>query len=103
MPCILSYSPAKFNRSQKWAEKAGVRLTKRQAEVLFWAAHGKTDWEVGVLLGIDAETVKYHRMTFAEKIGLKSFTHALCWAIENRIIRVRREGEDRKVRVKISV
>ena len=33
------------------------RLTPRQRECLIWAAKGKTDWEIGQILGLNEETV----------------------------------------------
>lgn len=37
-----------------------VKLTPRQLECLRLVARGKTDWEIGQILGISEESVKYH-------------------------------------------
>lgn len=37
-----------------------VRLTERQLECIVLVARGKTDWEIGKILGISEETVKQH-------------------------------------------
>ena len=37
-----------------------VRLTHRQLECIVLVARGKTDWEIGKILGISEETVKQH-------------------------------------------
>jgi len=37
-----------------------VELTQRQLECLLFVARGKTDWEIGRILGISEETVKQH-------------------------------------------
>ena len=37
-----------------------VRLTGRQLECIVLVARGKTDWEIGKILGIAEETVKRH-------------------------------------------
>jgi LuxR family quorum-sensing system transcriptional regulator CciR len=37
--------------------QATRRLTPRQRECLVWAAKGKTDWEIGEILGLNEETV----------------------------------------------
>jgi LuxR family quorum-sensing system transcriptional regulator CciR len=33
------------------------QLTPRQRECLIWVAKGKTDWEIGEILGLNEETV----------------------------------------------
>jgi LuxR family quorum-sensing system transcriptional regulator CciR len=37
-----------------------VSLTQRQLECILFVARGKTDWEIGQILGISEETVKRH-------------------------------------------
>jgi LuxR family quorum-sensing system transcriptional regulator CciR len=37
-----------------------VALTQRQLECILFVARGKTDWEIGKILGISEETVKRH-------------------------------------------
>ena len=37
-----------------------VQLTERQLECIVLVARGKTDWEIGKILGISSETVKQH-------------------------------------------
>ncbi|WP_447973005.1 LuxR family transcriptional regulator [Nitrospira sp. Kam-Ns4a] len=35
-------------------------LTKREREVLEWMKEGKTNWEIGRILGISERTVRFH-------------------------------------------
>ncbi len=35
-------------------------LNDREIEVLSWIAEGKSDWEIGSILGISPKTVNYH-------------------------------------------
>lgn len=35
-------------------------LTERQRDVLFWIVQGKTNWEIGQIIGISADTVRQH-------------------------------------------
>jgi len=35
-------------------------LSKREKEVLYWVALGKTNWEIGMILDISLYTVKNH-------------------------------------------
>lgn len=45
------------------------RLTDRQRDCLVWAARGKSDWEIGRILGIGQETVIQHLKTARERYG----------------------------------
>jgi LuxR family transcriptional regulator, quorum-sensing system regulator CciR len=42
------------------SESEAVRLTERQLECIVLVARGKTDWEIGKILGIAEETAKRH-------------------------------------------
>lgn len=39
---------------------SAIRLTPRQRDCLLWAMRGKTDWEIGEILGLNQETVSRH-------------------------------------------
>ena len=62
-----------------WPSPEGVRalgLTRREAEVLFWVAQGKTDWETGSLCGISPRTVQVHLTRIYAKLGVENRTAA---------------------------
>src|SRR5262249_37803377 len=44
-------------------------LSDRETEVLAWVARGKTNPEIGILLGISAKTVQHHVGHIYEKVG----------------------------------
>jgi LuxR family transcriptional regulator, quorum-sensing system regulator CciR len=50
------------------------RLTDRQRDCLVWAARGKSDWEIGRILGISKETVIQHLKTARERYGVANRT-----------------------------
>jgi len=52
-------------------------LTEREAEVLAWVAQGKTNPEVGIILGMSARTVQKHLEHVFEKLGVESRTAAI--------------------------
>lgn len=58
-----------------------VRLTDRQRECVVWTARGKSDWEIGMILGISEETVAEHLRHARERYGVGKRTlvaiHAL--------------------------
>lgn len=47
-----------------------VVLTPRQRDCLILAAQGKTDWEIGRILGISEETASLHLKTARDRYGV---------------------------------
>lgn len=45
-------------------------LTIREIECLGWVLEGKTNWEIGVLMGVAARTVQFHLANCARKMGV---------------------------------
>jgi len=52
------------------------RLTAREAEVLYWVAQGKTNRDVGEILGTSPKTVTKHLERVFEKLGVETRTAA---------------------------
>ncbi len=50
------------------------KVTEREMEIVRWLAAGKTNWEVGQILGISDLTVKSHVQRLLNKTGTKSRT-----------------------------
>lgn len=57
-------------------------LTPREAEVLLWVAQGKTNPEVGVILGIRSHTVRTHLERVFAKLGVETRHAAGVYAME---------------------
>lgn len=53
------------------------KLTARELECMQWVAVGKTDWEIGQLLGISSATAHFHVEKAKKKLGLASRTEAV--------------------------
>jgi LuxR family quorum-sensing system transcriptional regulator CciR len=57
------------------------RLTDRQRDCIFWAARGKSDWEISQILGIAHETVIQYMKQARGRYGVVNRTqlsiHAL--------------------------
>lgn len=60
---------------------AGSRLTDRQRDCLIWAARGKSDWEISVILGISEETVAQHIRQACERYGVQKRTSLIIHAL----------------------
>jgi DNA-binding CsgD family transcriptional regulator len=59
-----------------------IGLTAREAEVLLWVAQGKTNPEIGVILGTSARTVHKHTEHIFAKLGVETRTAAAARALE---------------------
>lgn len=57
-------------------------LTLREREVLRWLARGKTNAEIGAILGISAATVGKHLEHIYPKLGVENRTAAASFATE---------------------
>lgn len=57
-------------------------LTPREAEVLLWVAQGKTNAEIGLILGMAEKTVKVHLGHVFEKLGSDNRNAAGVQALE---------------------
>jgi two-component system, NarL family, response regulator NreC len=62
------------------------RITDREREIVQLLAEGKTSKEVAAVLGISVRTVETHRATIMKKLGLKSFSELIRYAIRNNIV-----------------
>lgn len=57
-------------------------LTPRPAEVLLWVAQGKTNGDIGAILGISESTVKKHLLEILERLGVETRSAATLRALE---------------------
>jgi DNA-binding CsgD family transcriptional regulator len=48
----------------------GHGLSERQAEVVFWMLKGKSNGDIGAILGIGAQTVRHHSMAIFARLGV---------------------------------
>ena len=63
-------------------------LTRREAEVLSWAAQGKTSADIAILLGVGDRTIEYHMENAIRKLGVSSRIQAVLKAGLHRQIRL---------------
>lgn len=69
--CFDSYQPL-----------LALGLTPRVAEVLLWVAQGKTNADIGTILGISESTVKKHLMDIFVRLGVETRSAAAGRALE---------------------
>jgi DNA-binding CsgD family transcriptional regulator len=63
---------------------AGPALSAREQEVLDWVGQGKTNGEIGLILGISARTVQTHLDHVFAKLGVVSRAQAVAEALRRR-------------------
>lgn len=63
-------------------ELRALGLTRRESEVLFWVARGKTDAEIGRLCNISPRTAQIHLGHIYTKLGVENRTAATLMAME---------------------
>lgn len=64
------------------ALQKALGLTPREAEILSWVVQGKTNPEIGIILGIQLTTVKKHLESTFAKLGVENRTGAVTFALE---------------------
>ena len=57
-------------------------LTMRESQLLFWLTRGKSNRELGIILGISARTIEKHLQHVFEKMDVGSRHAAVVQAIE---------------------
>lgn len=58
-----------------------IRLAKRERQVLFWAAHGKTAWETAKILDLAEGSVVFYTARACRKLGAKNKIQAVATAV----------------------
>lgn len=60
----------RLNGKDAFRQQRPLRLTPRQRDCLLWAIKGKTDWEIGHILGLKEETVSEYLDSARERYGV---------------------------------
>jgi len=63
---------------------ASLKLTPREAEVLFWISQGKSNHDIGVILGAKTGTICKHVEHIFSKLNVENRTSAAVMALETR-------------------
>lgn len=66
--------------------RRALPLSPREREAMRWAAAGKTDWEISVILAISEHTAAKHIDNAKRKLGASNRAHAVAEAIRAGII-----------------
>lgn len=58
-------------------------LSSREVTILNWMKNGKTNWEIGKILGVSERTVRFHIESIFSKLEVTSRSQAVATAIEH--------------------
>jgi DNA-binding response OmpR family regulator/DNA-binding CsgD family transcriptional regulator len=88
MPCehTAEYLLFLSKRQETWDTEAlreSLGLTGREAEILMWISRGKTNKEVGIILGSSPRTVNKHLEHIFEKLGVSTRAAAVAKAFQS--------------------
>jgi transcriptional regulator EpsA len=64
-----------------------LALTARQIEIMRWVHEGKSNIEIGVILGLSALTVKNHVQKILRKLNVQNRTQAVTMCMSHNILR----------------
>jgi LuxR family transcriptional regulator, quorum-sensing system regulator BjaR1 len=83
---IALFASSKAHALYQHCNDHSLPLTAREREVLIWAAHGKSSWEIGRILHIAKLTVDEHTQRAARKLGAANKTQAVALALLEHMI-----------------
>jgi DNA-binding CsgD family transcriptional regulator len=63
-----------------------IKITDRESDILYWAAEGKTDDEISLILNISTSTVRFHWKNLFKKLGARGKIYAVTKAIRMQLI-----------------
>ncbi len=75
-------APASSSTGPKAEALRRLGVSPREAEVLWWVSHGKTNHEISIILAISPLTVKLHVERILAKLGCETRTAAARMALE---------------------
>jgi LuxR family quorum sensing-dependent transcriptional regulator len=84
MEIAVSVQPIGTTRSTRAISE--ITLSKREQEVLQWAAEGKTEWEIGLILGVSEHTADKFIRSARLKLHAGNRTHAVAQAMRLALI-----------------
>lgn len=84
----INYLGAIFYQGYKKFLKmnAHIELSVREREILTWAAEGKTDAEISMIVNISIPTVRYHWKNIFEKLNVCRRSYAVAIALQLNLI-----------------
>lgn len=70
-------------KSAPKTDRCVKELSSREVTILNWMKNGKTNWEIGKILGVSERTVRFHIESIFSKLEVTSRSQAVATAIEH--------------------
>lgn len=86
MTLIATFAFGRALELRSATAKAAGKLTFREREVIGWISAGKTDWEIGSILGVSDKAIAKHVHNARTKLGAMNRAHAVAEAIRAGLI-----------------
>ena len=61
-------------------------LSAREVEIVYWISIGKSDWDIGQILGISPKTVNYHVEKVKRKYAVSTRIQAIVAVVKDGLI-----------------
>ncbi|MBN8646921.1 MAG: autoinducer binding domain-containing protein [Caulobacterales bacterium] len=92
---ILAMQRIKQYLAKKYVIKPkSATLTDRETECLSWVLDGKTNWEIGVLMGVSARTVQFHISNCQAKLNATNRVQVAVKALVQGLVEPNFEAND---------
>jgi DNA-binding CsgD family transcriptional regulator len=87
--CVNLHTAAVPKQAQMDVQRVDVSsITRREIDCLHWAARGKTNREIGAILNISDNTVRYHMKNAFKKLNAQTRARAVSAAINEGLIQL---------------
>ncbi len=70
-------------KSAPQTDRCVKELSSREVTILNWMKNGKTNWEIGKILGVSERTIRFHIESIFSKLEVTSRSQAVATAIEH--------------------
>lgn len=78
---MMAHERARVLLKPQSVDGKGVRLSKREREVMQWIACGKSSWDIGMILNLSEATVRNYTAAALGKLNCHDRTHAAVRAV----------------------
>ena len=84
--CVLDLMSSIIGLALAYPQDKCQKLTKREREILGWAAEGKSTWDISKICGIAESTVKFHFNNIFLKLDVHNRPQAVVKAVRRNLI-----------------